>query len=198
MEITLNNAKKVLKKYLKGNKEKLYHSIQVAKVAKMLAEKNEVSVEDAVIASLLHDIGKSMTKKQILNLCASKEVIMYDFDIFETAVALHGKAGAIIFEKEFDRNSDPKKFDEIKHAIASHVAGSDDEMTKLDKIVYIADNIVPRKPNDNLLSKIENEEITNIDDCIRIIIEMKKRNSSRNKREYNPLIDNILDQEQGI
>ena len=205
MDITINNAKEVLKKYLKGNKKKLYHSIRVAKVAKILAEKNNVPVDEAVIAALLHDIGKSMTGKEMLEICANREVTMYDFEIFELLDALHGKAGAILFEKEFDRKSNPEKFDRIKHAIASHVAGADDKMNTLDKIVYVADNIEPQKKKrnhsketenqtetDSLLSKIENGEIADLDTCIQILIEGKKQRAEKRGMECNPLVDNIL------
>ena len=107
MDITIDNAKEILKKYLKNNKERLYHSIRVAKMAKILAQKNDEVLEDTIIAALLHDIGKSMTQSELLSLCASNETLMYDFEIFQLPNALHGKAGAIIFEKEFDRNSNP-------------------------------------------------------------------------------------------
>ena len=210
MNITINNAREVLKKYLTENKKKLDHSIRVAEVAKILAEKNNVPVDEAVIASLLHDIGKSMTNKEMLALCASKEVTMYDFDIFQSPGALHGKAGAILFEKEFDRDSNPEKFDRIKHAISSHVAGADDKMTELDKIVYVADNIEPQKEKrnhsketenqtetDSLLSKIENGEIADLDTCIQILIEGKKQRAEKRGMECNPLVDNILNTDDG-
>ena len=210
MNITINNAREVLKKYLTENKKKLDHSIRVAEVAKILAEKNNVPVDEAVIASLLHDIGKSMTNQEMLALCASKEVTMYDFDIFQSPGALHGKAGAILFEKEFDRESNPEKFDRIKHAISSHVAGADDKMTELDKIVYVADNIEPekeqknngeqtesQKKTDSLLAKIKNGEIENLDDCIQIIIEGKKKRAKNRGLPRNPLVDNILNTDDG-
>lgn len=210
MEITINNAKKVLKKYLTENRKKLYHSIRVAKVAKILAEKNEVPVDEAVIASLLHDIGKTMTPQEMLAFCASREITMYDFEIFQAPGALHGKVSAILFEEEFDRNSDPEKFDRIQHAISSHVAGADDKMTELDKIVYVADNIEPEKEKrnhsketenqtetDSLLSKIENGEIENLDDCIQIIIEGKKERAKNRGLPCNPLVDNILNTDDG-
>lgn len=210
MNITINNAREVLKKYLTENKKKLDHSIRVAEVAKILAEKNNVPVDEAVIASLLHDIGKSMTNQEMLALCASKEVTMYDFDIFQSPGALHGKAGAILFEKEFDRDSNPEKFDRIKHAISSHVAGADDKMTELDKIVYVADNIEPekeqknngeqtesQKKTDSLLAKIKNGEIENLDDCIQIIIEGKKKRAKNRGLPCNPLVDNILNTDDG-
>lgn len=201
----MNNAKEVLKKYLKGNKKKLYHSIRVAKVAKILAEKNNVPVDEAVIAALLHDIGKSMNGKEMLEICANREVTMYDFEIFALLNSLHGKAGAILFEKEFDRKSNPEKFDRIQHAISSHAAGADDKMNMLDKIVYVADNIEPEKEKRNhsqetenqtetesLLSKILNGEIADLDTSIQILIEGKKQRAEKRGMECNPLVDNIL------
>ena len=200
MDITIDNAKEILKKYLKNNKERLYHSIRVAKIAKILAQKNNEAVEDAVIAALLHDIGKSMTQSELLSLCASNETLMYDFEIFQLPNALHGKAGAIIFEKEFDRNSNPEKFDRIKQAIAYHVAGGEEKMTKLDKIIYIADSIEPEKENrynsndkKSLLTKINKGELVDIDEIVKLIIQEKKKRAQENGRECNPLIDNILE-----
>ena len=40
MEIILRNAKKILIKYLGNNKSRYYHSLRVAKLAKLLAEKS--------------------------------------------------------------------------------------------------------------------------------------------------------------
>ena len=68
MDITKENALLVLKKYLGDtNQEKFAHSIRVAKVCKILAEKWDVSLkDDAIIAGLLHDIGKIATPDNIL------------------------------------------------------------------------------------------------------------------------------------
>lgn len=200
MEITLRNAKKVLLKYLGNNKSRYYHSLRVAKLAKLLAEKTNENVEDAIIAALLHDIGKSMSQKEIFELCARNETIMYDFEIYSLPNALHGRAGAIIFEEEFNRNFNPEKFDRIKQAISYHVAGGEEKMSLLDKIIYVADNIEPgkqdrykQKQEESLLYKIENNELENIDDCIKIIIEEKKKRAEAENRICNPLVDNILE-----
>ena len=200
MEITLRNAKKVLIKYLGNNKSRYYHSLRVAKVAKLLAEKTNENVKDAIIAALLHDIGKAMNEKEVLDLCARNETIMYDFEIFNFPNALHGRAGAIIFEEEFDRNFNPEKFDRIKQAIAYHVAGGENKMSLLDKIIYIADNIEPGKQDrydqsqeESLLYKIENDKIESIDDCIKLIIDDKKKRAEEQNRISNPLVDNILE-----
>ena len=73
-------------------------------------------------------------------------------------------------------------------------------MTLLDKIIYVADNIDPgkqdrykQKQEESLLYKIENNELENIDDCIKIIIEEKKKRAEAENRICNPLVDNILE-----
>ncbi len=200
MKITIENAKKVLIKYLGKNTEKVNHSIRVAEIAKKLAEKCGENVKEAVIAALLHDIGKSMNEQEMLNLCLRKETTLYDFELYGYTMALHGKVGAIIFEQEFDKSIDPIAFDRIKQAISYHVAGGEEHMSKLDKIIYIADNIEAKKQKRyenknirNLVDKLENNEKTDIDEYVKIIIEEKKKRAKQEGRIVNPLVDNILE-----
>ena len=98
MYITLENARKVLDKYLGNNIERFNHSVHVAEIAKILAKEHKIPIDEAVIAALLHDIGKSLTKQQMLEMCIQRGVTVYEFEIFESLSALHGKAGAILFE----------------------------------------------------------------------------------------------------
>lgn len=200
MKITIENAKKVLIKYLGKNTEKVNHSIRVAEIAKKLAEKCGENVKEAVIAALLHDIGKSMNEQEMLNLCLRRETTLYDFELYSYTMALHGKVGAIIFEQEFDKSIDPIAFDRIKQAISYHVAGGEEHMSKLDKIIYIADNIEAKKQKRyenknirNLVDKLENNEKIDIDEYVKIIIEEKKKRAKQEGRIVNPLVDNILE-----
>ena len=200
MKITIENAKKVLIKYLGKNTEKVNHSIRIAEIAKKLAEKCGENVKEAVIEALLHDIGKSMDEQEMLNLCLRKETTVYDFELYGYTMALHGKVGAIIFEQEFDKSIDPIAFDRIKQAISYHVAGGEEHMSKLDKIIYIADNIEAKKQKRyenknirNLVDKLENNEKIDIDEYVKIIIEEKKKRAKQEGRIVNPLVDNILE-----
>ncbi len=200
MKITIENAKKVLIKYLGKNTEKVNHSIRVAEIAKKLAEKCGENVKEAVIAALLHDIGKSMNEQEMLNLCLRRETTLYDFELYSYTMALHGKVGAIIFKQEFDKSIDPIAFDRIKQAISYHVAGGEEHMSKLDKIIYIADNIEAKKQKRyenknirNLVGKLENNEKIDIDEFVKIIIEEKKKRAKQEGRTVNPLVDNILE-----
>lgn len=173
MDITIENANNILRKYLSNNENKLKHSMRVANISKLLAKKWNVPVDDAVIAALLHDIGKSLTKKEMLNMCVQNNLTMYDFEIFETAEALHGKVSSLLFEKEFDKEKEPERFASISHAISYHVAGGEDNMSMLDKVIYVADNVDPIK-DETMLKQIQLGKFTDINECIKLIIEKKK------------------------
>lgn len=192
MEITIQNAKKILAKYLQEkNKKKFEHSIRVAKTSKMLAKKCNVSVEDSIIAGLLHDIGKGLSRWQILELANRNNIDIYDFELFETHEALHGKISALLFEQEFD-DTDKKTYSEISHAISYHVAGGEDKMSNLDKILYIADNAEPKK-NPEFYQQLSSEENIDINNWVRKIIKDKQNRATQKQRIQNPLIDATLE-----
>ncbi len=191
LDINVENALIILKKYLGNTNPKKYeHSIRVAKTCKMLADKWNISTSDAIIAGLLHDIGKSLSKMQMLELCSRNGTTLYDFEIFDNLTALHGKVGALIFEKEFNK-TDITRFNAISKAISSHVTCSEN-MTDLEKVVFIADNIEPKRKN-NLLSKIQSGKINNPNECIVKIIKNKIKKANKKKREPNPLLNATLE-----
>lgn len=191
MDITVESAFVILKKYLENsNQDKFEHSIRVAKTSKILAQRWNTSVQDAIIAGLLHDIGKSMGRREMLDLCARNEITMYDFEIFDNLAALHGKVSSLLFESEFNKN-DMERFQAISHAISNHVAGNE-SITLLDKVIFIADNIEPNRGND-ILSKIQSGEITSPDECIKIIIDDKLERAKEKGRESNPLLNCLLE-----
>lgn len=189
LDITIENSYKILKKYLEtSNPNKFEHSIRVAVTCKMLAKKwcnSDEFLETATICGLLHDIGKSMSKEKMLSLCLQKNLPLYDFELFESITALHGKAGALIFESEFD-NKDIKKFNAISHAISSHTTGNE-TMNLLDKITFIADNIEPQKDKE-LLELIKYNKTISPNKCIKIIIKKKLKRAKEQDRIPNPLL----------
>lgn len=192
MEITIRNAKKILTKYLQGkNQKKFEHSIRVARTSKMIAEKCNVSVEDSIIAGLLHDIGKGLSRWQILELANRNNIDIYDFELFETHEALHGKISALLFEEEFD-NTEIERFKNISHAISYHVAGGEDKMTPLDKILYIADNAEPEK-NIEFYQQLSNEDTIDMNKWVKKIIKDKQSRAIQKQRIQNPLIDATLE-----
>lgn len=185
MQITIENAQLVLKKYLEGT-NKYDHSIRVAKISELLARKWHAPIKETVIAALLHDIGKSMSRQQMLSLCVRNNIPIYDFELFENITALHGKVSAFLFKEEFKGNIE-STIETISHAISSHVAG-DINMSLLDKIIFISDNLDGKEGSIELLEQIKNDEVTP-DDCIDIIVEQKFKRNQKKYMIYNPLLD---------
>lgn len=188
MDINVRNAMTVLRKYLENaNREKFEHSIRVAETCRILAEKWNAPIVDAVVIGLLHDTGKCMSRRQMLNFCSEKKMTMYEFEIFDNVSALHGKVSSSIFKKEFAKGNDKKRCKAISHAIEYHIAGGE-KANILDKIIFIADNIEPAKGN-NLLQEIMSGNLSNPDECIRLIINSKIKKANKKNRQYNPFLD---------
>ena len=162
--------------------------LELLGISKILAEEWGAPVSDAVIAALLHDIGKSITPQEILSLCLKNDVTMYDFELFENTSALHEKVSAIIFEEEFKGN-DKKRMDLISHAISTHSTG-DISMSIIDKIVYISDNLDLKEEGKELLKGIKDGQIHNPDYYVKEITKQKiQRSKNKGYEHYNPLLD---------
>jgi putative nucleotidyltransferase with HDIG domain len=69
-KLTVKEAEKLMRKYLKNKPHKIYHSIKVSKfayqIAKKIKEKNpklNINLKEVRVLGLLHDIGLSVSKK---------------------------------------------------------------------------------------------------------------------------------------
>lgn len=119
--------------------ERLSHSIEVAKLARLIAFSNGFDISSAYIAGLLHDIGKNANK-------AEEEAIMnehyHDF-IDLPSFSYHQFIGEYISRTYFGIENE-----EILSAIKYHATGRDN-MTPLGKIVYASDKIEPTRGFDS-------------------------------------------------
>ena len=134
MQLDLDLYKLILKKEL--SQERYLHSIGVMETAINLARKHGVSEYKAAIAGLLHDCAKDIPEEEQLKLALEFGILLDEITCFER-VLLHGPVGAKLAEIKFGI-----KDKEILKAIEIHTTG-DENMTLLDKIIYIADYIEP-------------------------------------------------------
>ncbi|KRN29731.1 hypothetical protein IV38_GL000619 [Lactobacillus selangorensis] len=113
------------------------HCLRVEQTAIRLAEQNGGDVEKASIAGMCHDYAKQRTadefKAVILQQHMNPELLEYGNGIW------HGVVGAYFVEKELDIHDQ-----EILNAIRRHTIAAP-EMTLLDKIVFVADFIEPKR-----------------------------------------------------
>ena len=104
------------------------HTLGVEKTAREMAEKFGVDEEKAALAGLLHDCAKCMPLSQMTKAAKNEKL---DPVMKESKALMHAVAGAHVAQDVYDVH-DPEV-----HA----------NMTKLEKIVYLADMIEPnRKP----------------------------------------------------
>ncbi|MDI3534208.1 MAG: hypothetical protein PWQ82_573 [Thermosediminibacterales bacterium] len=147
-----NRILKILKNII--NDKLLKHSIGVEKTAIKLAKVYKAETEKAAVAGLLHDCAKGFTDEQLL-----KKAV--DFDILLDSVSkqqpqlIHGPVGAQMAKHIFGVDDI-----EIIRAIEIHTTG-DQNMSVLDKIVYLADYVEPDRdfPGVDALRKLAFENL---------------------------------------
>lgn len=139
------------------------HSLSVMYVAMELATKYGYDVEKAKIAGLLHDCAKYEDKANLLKKVTDFDIILDDVMI-ENIELIHGPLGAVIAEKEYNISDI-----EIINAIKFHTTGREN-MTLLDKIIYLADYIEPgrRFPG---VDKVRELSYVNIDKALVLALE---------------------------
>lgn len=117
--------------------EKRYnHSIEVMKTAIKLAEHYKVDVFAAETAGLLHDCAREIRGKLLHQTC-QKHKIKLDYVTKAQPELLHGIIGVYIAKEKYKVTSK-----EILDPIRWHTTGREN-MTLLDKIIYISDFIEP-------------------------------------------------------
>lgn len=118
------------------SEDRFRHSLGVKETAVMLAQKYSVDIHKASTAGILHDCAKGFSNNELLRIAGECGIPINN--IYKNqAELLHGLVGAYIAQKEFLVNDR-----DILHAIKYHTTGCEN-MSILDKIIYIADYIEP-------------------------------------------------------
>ena len=116
--------------------KRLLHSVGVAETAVNLARRYGARVEGAQLAGLLHDYARDLSRETLLELAEKAGLIGCPVDRLAPDL-LHGPVAAWLVPQKLGID-DP----EILQAIAVHTLGSEN-MSQLDKIIYLADLIEP-------------------------------------------------------
>lgn len=128
--------------------EKRYiHSIGVMERAEELALIYGEDVQTAKLVGLAHDIAKELSEEEILQYVKENNIEVDEIER-EQLYLLHGKIGADMCSKKYGFTEYMKK------AIERHTTG-DKEMSKLDKIIFIADKTEKNRKHSDLQESIE-------------------------------------------
>ncbi|MBB6214871.1 putative HD superfamily hydrolase involved in NAD metabolism [Anaerosolibacter carboniphilus] len=134
MELT--KIQQVLKSTL--SQKRYQHSLGVQETAIILAKKNNCSIEKASIAGLIHDCAKDLNIHQLLNYVEQFDIILDSVTKKQTEL-LHAVVGVELARREFGIYDQA-----VLDAIRYHTTGREN-MTLLEKIIYLADYIEPSR-----------------------------------------------------
>lgn len=150
-----------LRKQLKSKLDPMRyeHSISVSFTCTALAMRYGIDIKQAELAGLMHDCAKRFTDSELIQKCQKHEVTLTEAEIKAPAV-IHAKYGAYLAEHKYGIHDE-----EILSAIACHTTGKPD-MTTLDKILYIADYIEPRRDKADNLPKMRYLAFQDLDKTI--------------------------------
>lgn len=130
------------KAYAKLNPKRVPHVAGCEEEAVKLARRWGADEENAREAAILHDITKNLNLADQLLLCDKYGIITDNLEK-KDAKLLHAKTGAAVAKHEFSVS------EEVYRAIYWHTTGKED-MSLLEKIVYMADYIEPTRDFDGV------------------------------------------------
>lgn len=120
----------------KLSKKRFIHTLGVVNSAMYLAKKYGANIEDAHLAALLHDCAKEIPLLKMRDLVAD---LPCDQDMLHSGALLHGLAGMVLANTQYGVTNP-----DILEAIRVHTTGKEN-MSKLDKIIFLADYIEPNR-----------------------------------------------------
>lgn len=135
------------------------HTLSVSYICIALAMRYGFDLDKAELAGLLHDCAKRYDNAAIIEKCRSHGVALTDEELLAPAV-LHAKYGAWMAAHKYRINDQ-----EILSAIRWHTTGRPD-MTLLDKILYVADYIEPRRYKADGLEEIRRLAFLDLDETM--------------------------------
>lgn len=151
--LSINEMKEYLKENLKPSRYE--HTLGVAEAAKKLAALNDVDEKKAEIAGLSHDVAKNLSKEEMLKIIKENNIKLSLVE--ENNMNLwHSIIAPIVAKSKLNIDDE-----EILESLRWHTTGKED-MSTLEKIIYIADMIEPSRSFEGL-EEIRKATFENLD-----------------------------------
>lgn len=159
--ITMNEQIITFRKQLKHKLDPMRyeHSVSVSYTCIALAMRYGYDIRKAELAGLMHDCAKRYTDNELIAKCRKHGIALTEAEISAPAV-IHAKYGAWLAEHKYGIHDA-----EILDAICCHTTGRP-EMGTLDKILYIADYIEPRRDKAANLDEMRHLAFQNLDQTL--------------------------------
>ena len=160
------DLKKLRKEMEKELTSKRYeHTLSVAYTAASLAMVHDANTESALIAGMLHDCAKCFSAKKLVSLCKKHNLPASEVELQNPTALLHAKAGSFLAKGKYGIDDE-----DILNAIKYHTTGRPN-MSKLEKIIYIADYIEPGRTHAANLKQIRKTAYEDLDKALFRILE---------------------------
>lgn len=158
----IRKIRKSLKKDL--SKSRFEHTLGVEFTSAALAMCYGVDIQKAKLAGLLHDCAKMehLNGEDMVALCKKYKIEISEIEE-KNPYLLHSKLGAYLCRKKYDISDK-----EVISAIRFHTTGRPD-MTRLEKIVFVADYIEPQRDVAPNLEMIRKTAFSDIDRAVFMI-----------------------------
>lgn len=122
---------------LKPLKEKrMNHSISVAKLCHDLALAHGIDPMKAYLCGIFHDIAREIPKADMVSIAHDRGIEVGKEELAEPLL-LHGELAAVVMTENYGI-----KDEEMLNAVRCHTVGRE-QMTVLDKILFLADKTEP-------------------------------------------------------
>ncbi|MBR4443622.1 MAG: nicotinate-nucleotide adenylyltransferase [Clostridia bacterium] len=138
---------------------RLSHTLSVAETAVRLAARFGENPCQAHLAGMLHDCAKGLDAPALLRLIRAGGVPADELELSMPAL-LHAPAGAVLAREEYRVGDEA-----VLSAIRWHTTGRRN-MTKLEKIIYLADMIEPEREDFPGLSEIRALALKDLDRAV--------------------------------
>ena len=160
--ICIRDLNRDLKKNM--DESRYEHTLGVMYTAGALAMRYECDLDKALLAGLMHDCAKCMPNAKKLKVAEKHGLEITEIEQ-KNPFMLHAKVGALLAEKKYDIEDQ-----EVLSAIRWHTTGKPD-MTLLEKIVYVADYIEPKRDKAPNLKEVRKMAFVDLDRALLKILE---------------------------
>ncbi|HKL13773.1 MAG TPA: bis(5'-nucleosyl)-tetraphosphatase (symmetrical) YqeK [Halanaerobiales bacterium] len=172
------NIKEIKEKLMDIKGFRKEHTFAVEETAVKIAQKYNVDLKKVKIASLLHDYARHFDDETLLKIVEQNNIEVDNLEK-EIPTLLHSPVGAYLVEKYFNI-----KEKDILNAIRYHTIGRTG-MSKLEKIIFVADVIEPGRnfPGVDLIrEKIEKD----LDEAVILVCDFTIKYNIDRKRIIHP------------
>lgn len=185
----IGKVRKAMEKTL--DSKRYEHTLGVAYTASCLAMCHGENVKSAELAGLLHDCAKCLSNTKKMKICEKHNIHINKIEV-KNPFLLHAKVGSFLAMERYGvRDKD------IINAILNHTTGRPG-MTKLEKIIYIADYIEPNRKQAPNLDEIRRLAFTDLDQALLRILEDTLSYLETIKSDVDPMTQKTYEYYKGV